>query len=216
MSKTKEQKLEEAVTNNILNRFDDKWMDNLVEKITEKLEKSFKVRFDKQEEKIGMLEKDITTLKTEIEELKLEKDNMEQYNRRNNIRIFGVQEKNQENVLEVLQKLFTENLNSSVSTEDIEICHRVGTKIEKKARPILVKFKENSTRNKIYYSKKALKGTKIVIREDLSKKRIGLVKTAVEEFGHKNVWTQNGRVYVFQNNRKHVIKDTECILSLIE
>lgn len=216
MSKTREQKIEGAITNNILNRFDDNWMDNLVEKITEKMEKSFKVRFDKQEEKIGTLEKEITILKSEIEELKLEKDNMEQYNRRNNIRIFGIQEKNEENVFEVIQKLFTENLNSSISAGDIEICHRVGSKVEKKARSILIKFKENSTRNKIYYAKKALKSTKIAIREDLSKKRIGLVKTAVEEFGHKNVWTQNGRVFVFQNNRKHIIKDTECILSLIE
>lgn len=215
-TKQQEDKIEQIVTNIIVNKFDDNWMSTLVEKITEKIEKGFKKELKKQEEKINQMEKQIHDIKIELEEIKMDKDNVEQHTRKNNIRIFGMKESNQENTEDLVIKLCQEKLDINLDKCDIDICHRVGTKTNKKDRPIFVKIISNKIKNLIYYAKSKLKGTKITIREDITKQRMEIIKTAVGELGPKNVWTQNGTIYIFHNNGKHSVKNVEELLALIK
>lgn len=214
-TRMQEEKIENIISEKILDKFNDNWMESLIEKITAKVFTAFNEKFEKQEIKINSLEKEVKSLQVEIEEIREEKDNMEQFSRRNNLRIFGIKERQGEKTQDVVVNLIEEKLKLKIKPEDIEACHRVSTKTENKERPILLKFTSGIARNDIYYRKKELKGTKIAIREDLTHRRKELTKTAVENFGPKNVWSQNGKVYIFHNNKKQYIKNMNKLLSYL-
>lgn len=61
-------------------------------------------------------------------------------------------------------------------------------------------FKDNQTKNKIFRVKKMLKGSNIVMKEDLTNERLKLVKEASDKYGYKNVWTFNGIIFAKTEN----------------
>ena len=77
--------------------------------------------------------------------------------------------------------------------------------------PIIVKFVRRSIRDLVHSNKKKLKDDnnpeKISITESLTKRRLRLVKNAKDEFGFRNVWTNNDVVYCYHNKRRQVIND---------
>ena len=80
------------------------------------------------------------------------------------------------------------NLPTSVSDSDIDICHPLPSKTNKKT--IIIKFVRRSIRNMIYLHKKNLKtsnGPKLSITESLTKKRLKIVEEARKLFGFGNV-----------------------------
>lgn len=111
-------------------------------------------------------------------------DAMEQNGRLENLRIFGVEEKEdekvEETVIEVAQKAGI-NLNKS----SIGRTHRLGKKQSDKKRAIIVKFVSYQDRQRLYQAKKQLKGTGIAITEDLTKLRYEILKKAKENFGRE-------------------------------
>ena len=92
---------------------------------------------EKKDEKISMLEKRINHLENE-------QDALEEYTRRNSLRVSGLEELDNEDPAKVALCLFnsTMNMQSSdpVSINDIDRVHRVGKRSPGKARPLLVKF----------------------------------------------------------------------------
>ena len=63
-----------------------------------------------------------------------------------------------------------------------------------------MRFANYGTRVKVYGAKKNLKGTSIVIREDLTGTRLKLIKEAVETYGSHNVWTMEGNIFAREDN----------------
>lgn len=158
----------------------------------------------------AMFEKQLNHQKTIIQNLQLENnilrdkvDNLEQYSRRNCVRIFGVPEESTENTEAKVCDLIKSNLTIDIHPNLIDRCHRVG-KPSKNARPIIVKFTSYKTRERIIKSRKLLKGTKISIKEDLTHSRYELYKFASTKFGFKNVWTRDGNVFVKTPNNEVV------------
>ncbi|KAE8750844.1 hypothetical protein FOCC_FOCC002272 [Frankliniella occidentalis] len=161
------------------------------------------------------VQESVKELKDEVKELRLEVDNLsydlrqkdiviaelrarldesEQYSRRNNLRIFGVKEKSKENtdllVMDVAKKIGVD-----ISETQIDRSHRIG-KPGTKPRPIIVKFVGYAPRRAMFTAKKALKGTGITIREDLTQERLSLLRQTSEAYYEKNVWTNDGVVMV--------------------
>ncbi|KAK3917081.1 RNA-directed DNA polymerase from mobile element jockey [Frankliniella fusca] len=112
-------------------------------------------------------------------------DELEQYNRRNSIRIFGVTEKEGEDVEQVVRDVFSCNLNYDLLSRAVCRMHRTGRPPPKQTtrgsggaaeapppRPILVKFTSYGFRREVFALKKYLKGTRIVILEDLTKEPV--------------------------------------------
>nr|CAI5830751.1 unnamed protein product [Callosobruchus analis] len=63
----------------------------------------------------------------------------------------------------------------------------------------------------IYSKKKMLKGTGIVIKEDLTKEKMDLVNILTESLNFRNVCTLNGIIYVFHKNNIQKIRNrSEC------
>ena len=127
----------------------------------------------------------------------------EQYSRRNNIRIFGLREEEGsqgrgENVFDTLRvvlKFLNTRLMLRVSEQDVCVCHRLGEKAEGRNRAIIVKFVQRMTRIRILQNKHMLRGSHIVIAEDLSPERSRLFFELREAIGARNVWTREGKIF---------------------
>lgn len=147
------------------------------------------------EEKISKLQEELNVMTDRLELL-------EQYSRLDNIRLFGLDEKADENITNEVISLFNTKLQVEVKAEDISICHRLRSKVDG-ARPVIVKFCRRSIKNNIYRVKSRLKGTKIIMREDLTKQRTIAVSDLNKRFNYKNVFTNNGNIFVKLSNKIH-------------
>lgn len=165
--------------------------------------------FDKISSKIDELrqqyEEDIQEVRKENSVLEDKLDQLEQYSRRNCVRIFGAGEKKEETVEETVSNIM-KKIGVNIVSDNLEICHRVGKLVLQKPRPILVKFSTYKLRQSVIVNRKHLKGTGITITEDLTKQRINSLNLAKKKFGPKVVWSVNGNIYVFYKNIKHNIK----------
>ena len=137
------------------------------------------------EPSISKIEKDFLGLRDEHRLLKIqmaglkdELDALEQYSRRNCLILHGIHEEKGESttkaVLDVIHKkvIIPEE---KVSISDIDRSHRFGkakptteTRSNKRShRPIIIKFKGYDSRSADFSTKKTLKGSKVMVTENL-------------------------------------------------
>ena len=114
-----------------------------------------------------------------VTSLTYENDRLQQYSRRESVRIFGIRQAEGETAEQVEQKalgVFKE-AGADVKEEDIAAVHRVG-KVGRGLRPILVKFVSRRKRREVM-EKKSLKGKdgyqKVYINDDLTPLRAKLL-----------------------------------------
>ena len=63
-------------------------------------------------------------------------------------------------------------------------------------RLITVKFSNYNARQKVFQSRRKLKGTQITIVENLTSKRvIAILSKTRNKFGVRNVWSLDGRIF---------------------
>nr|CAI5821928.1 unnamed protein product [Callosobruchus analis] len=177
--------------------------------IIDSITSSLADKFSYYDSKIAELENEIIKLKTEYShhninptddkphrnvEQKL--DDVQQQLKNNNIRLINVPEVADENLTEKVLPIFKNTMKINMTQPDITAVYRVGRQTDgDKPRHVLVTFKENSTKMLVYNKKKMLKGTRMVIKEDLTARRLKIVKTASDKYGFKNVWTVNGKIF---------------------
>lgn len=139
-----------------------------------------------------------------IEELESKIDNLEQYGRRQCLRVFGVKEEPGEDtdklVVDIAKKIGVE-----LSVNDIDRSHRIGAKSDERSHAIVVKFVSYRKRGEVFRNKKQLKSTGIVIREDLTKARHKLLQDCITRYGIHNVWTLDGTIIVKTGDTKRKI-----------
>ncbi len=82
----------------------------------------------------------IDSLKAELNNAQIHINHNEQYSRRCNIRIFGIQEIRGENCSEVVINFLKTELGLVISLEDIDRHHRVGPSRGDGSRALIVKF----------------------------------------------------------------------------
>jgi len=139
------------------------------------------------EEKDQQIQKLETTVKVGV-------DDMEQYSRRNNLRIFGVEEQANEDTDKLVIDL-ADKIGVHLEPYHIDRSHRIG-KVGERPRPIIVKFVRYAERNALLTDKMNLKGTRVTIREDLTKLRIDLLKSAASHYTNNAVWTIDGVILI--------------------
>lgn len=150
---------------------------------------------------------EIENMKSHINNLEYEVDNLQQYSRRNSLRIAGMPERENENTDNIVLKLCNEQLNVPVTSADIDRSHRVGSKPadSRRSRAILVKFVRYRVREQVYKARSSLKHTRdfksVYVNEDLTHKRAILAKKARELCKDKpdlleNTWVRDGKIFV--------------------
>ncbi|CAH1173853.1 unnamed protein product [Phaedon cochleariae] len=139
---------------------------------------------------------------------------MDQYAKRNTLRIYGVEEVANEVVLKTVATFIKSKLNIACSSADIDCAFRVGKdeKDSTKVRPILVNFVNNWKRTEIFRAKKLLKGSEFSIYEDLTKKNYELLIAAKKKYGNSQVWSAGGKIRVLHNTKTVTLNDMNDLL----
>ena len=218
---------------------DDSTLQNLIretfKEMKEELLKSVSHRIDILEGKLFEKEQENDELKTKVKDLqtvnetlrtrtikkvveleednlKLEEDinNLEQYGRRNSIRIFGIPEGPNETAEQTAQAA-AEILNAripnvNIKRYNVDIAHRLGNKTDgTKPRPIIMKFNSRMTRDAVFSGRRSLKNTNIFVNEDLTRENNYILtcvrKKKCEEID--SAWTVNGKIF-YKNKDKLV------------
>ena len=135
-------------------------------------------------------------------------DRQEQYSRRNCLLVHGVEEKNNEDTDQEIINIVKNDLGEEITIHDIDRTHRLGKrKLDNNvSRPIIVKFTRYNVRNRIFKTKKKLKGKTVSITEGLTKRRVVELKKAREMYGFKNVWSQDGKILFSDVNDRNKVK----------
>nr|CAI5817926.1 unnamed protein product [Callosobruchus analis] len=84
---------------------------------------------------------------------------------------------------------------------------RVGKKLTNTPRGILVKFLKPNIKRNIYKNKKMLKGSGVVIKEDLTENRLKLMDAVIERTTLRSVWSSDGTIYASKGGKVIVIKN---------
>lgn len=158
-------------------------------------------RINKQDEKIQKLEEKNAELENTL-------DKMEQYSRRESVRIMGLPEGQDDKLEEQIINIINEDLKveTPITPSDIARLHRVGTKKPSLPRPVILKFASYRVRSAVMRNKQNLKqrsGPKLFFNEDLTQKRAKLLKDArdLKKKGKINdVWTKDGRIVLKRND----------------
>ena len=178
-------------------------MEQTVDQLEEKLKKV--------EESIEVLKEKNTTLEKELRENKNDVNDLEQYGRRWNLRIFGIEEKgNEENCKQHIVDLCKTKLNITISENDIDAAHRVGARHDNRPRGIIVRFYRRTIRNTIIRARSALKGSRITVREDLTRLNAALLNRASNHPRVDRTWTWNGKVNALGKNGHRVVLTPSC------
>ena len=111
----------------------------------------------KLENNLALKDKAIAGLEDDNYRLSQEVDDLEQYTRRTNVRIYGVAEQPEENTDNLAVDFFKSELNVDVASNDISRSHRVGKKSGAKPRPIIVRFTKHNTKVVVMSRRRVLK-----------------------------------------------------------
>ena len=152
------------------------------------------------ERRVGDLDNDNRALREEL-------DTMEQYSRRNCLVVHGIPESKEDSGDAVLH-VFNGQLNVPVTPHSIDRSHRLGRfqPSSNKPRPVIVKFVSYETRRQVFSAKRRLKGTKIVITENLTRRRSELLNRTRAQPDVKCAWTTDGRIVcLLENGEKRTI-----------
>lgn len=162
------------------------------------------VALEETEERVAALEERVLMLETLAQTQEDKQDDLEQYTRRNSLRISGISETPSEDIYTITMETLNTSLalNPPLEISHIDRLHRVGRpKTNGTPRQVLVKFTSYQHRQKVMTKRSALKTTSspLYINEDLTKKRDDLLwccRMAKRNHQLKECWTSDGRVLI--------------------
>lgn len=139
----------------------------------------------------------LRALQGQVASLASSLDRMEMHSRRKILLIHGVPESAKEDPAVAIVDVAVKNLKlAEFSVKDISRCHRMGRQLTSRPRPLLVKLRDVSVRDKLWFAKASLKDSGITLSEFLTKTRHELFMKAREHFGVSRCWTRDGKIYV--------------------
>ena len=131
-------------------------------------------------------------------------NDLEQYSRRNSIKIVGLDKEPPKTDpfkrKQMLCTWFGRTLNQKVHPVAIDSAHPLGRPVNGK-QTVLVKFLDRDVRDALVDSRKRLKGTQFVIHEDITKTNIQFMNRARNTAGITDVWFYKGKIYCKVENR---------------
>ena len=172
---------------------------------------------------LASLQSQIESKDKKILELTKRVDDLENQNRRKNLRIQGIDYREGEDVNQKVCDNISKLLKIKLKPSDIDESFRLNKRGSKPTSesPILVKLNKYEVKRQIYSSKKLLKdtvtGTKIYINEDLSKSRADLYKKVRQLRKDRLIWktwTNNSRIYFTLDRNDALpkeITDENCV-----
>ena len=168
---------------------------------------------------VKVLQDAVAAKDQQLSTLQLKVDELEQYSRRNNVRIAGIQEDETEDVGKIVLDLINDQLglDPPMEVREIDRVHRVGTINPDKHRPVLLKLATYRSRKRIMQlgpeAKK--KCNKIYFNDDLTRLRSEMLwklRTKKKAKLIEGCWTSEGRVLIMDNAK--VIKEIKTMTEI--
>lgn len=151
-------------------------------------------------------------LHLQVQLLSKQQDQFEMRSRQKILLVHGVPEEKKEKIASCVVNVLSSKLKlPDLSVDDISRCHRLGGASSEKTRAIVIKFRDISLRNKVWFSKTNLKNTGITLSEFLTKSRHETFTAARQHFGITKCWTKNGFIMIIgpDGNRYSITSSTE-------
>lgn len=192
------------------------FLENLTSMVVDTLKEHFENRIVSLEQQNENLKQQLVDYGKEIKTMNQKLDRFEQNSRVNCIRIYGFQGSGNNLTSDVIQFL-GDKLQHTLQQSDIVDCYRLHSPNMNgdNKKPVIIKFRDVELKRRIYNSKSKLKGCKVTIREDLTYKRLKIVRDAIAALGHRNVWTREGIVFVRNEERIVKLVDEDMLQKLL-
>ena len=144
-------------------------------------------------------------------------NDVEQYSRRLNIRIYGISLNDNESYDETVVSLIKNKLGLECDQNDIESAHPLPSRSHpstshssptKQRTSFIVRFRKNQKRIEVLKNRRKLKGTGISITEDLTSLNSQLLTRLHNHDGIQSSWSWNGQVFAIarHSGKKFAIK----------
>lgn len=163
------------------------------------------------------LSNDCLSAKKQLQDLEQRMTANEQYSRKYNIEIKGVEKEENEDLMKVVCQVGT-TLNEPVTPSDIEICHRVKPREESACPNIVVQFRNRSKREALLQKARKARlsnkdlgfstNTPVYVNEQLCpalKKLLGITVAKKKACGWKFAWTRDGRIFARRDEGSTVL-----------
>lgn len=152
---------------------------------------------------INLLRSDVLGLEAKVSIMQDKWTHTELLNNKRMIVIHGLPETSDGNLGDYVIGFIANRLNFKLNKGDISDTYRIGRqkKNDKKIRPVVVEFCDKWIRNEVYYKKRSLKGTKIMITERLTSENLMIFKE-VRQLKKNDCWTKGGIVFASNNGKK--------------
>lgn len=199
----------------IVNRAVDSAVNRITDTLAREVASVKKENADLKKENVD-LKSSLRKLEARVTKVEEAADLIEQYSRRNCVRISGVLEENNEDTDRIVQNM-ARDLNVNLTLADIDRSHRVGKPRVGHQRPIIVKFATYRARQSLYMKRLDLRDkdswSNVFVNEDLTARRNELlffarqyVKTKIL----KSAYSSDGKIFVKDNrDKKHMIHTKE-------
>ena len=143
----------------------------------------------------------IEDLQVRVVSLEERCDDLEQYSRRNTVRIRGLAESANEDTDGLVKDFAAHKLDVKIGTSDLVRSHRVGKKTEDRSAPrdISIRFTTHNTKTAVMRNARKLKGTLLFINEDMTRWRATIAweaRTLKRERKILDTWTRDGTIFV--------------------
>lgn len=125
---------------------------------------------------------------------------IQMYSRKDSLKIYNLREEGgsggetAEQTACVVRDFFRRKLGVNVHQSDISVAHRLQAGKDNRERAIQVKFTRREVKMEVMRNRKKLKGTGVVLVEDLCSPYLRLFHTLRDLVGKGNVWTWEGKI----------------------
>lgn len=144
-------------------------------------------------------------------------NNLEQYSRRNSVRIYGIDDRNPKETShetsEIVANILKSKLNVDVDIQDIDVAHRTGRFLKDGNRPIICKFVTRLKKFEVIKRRRNLKGTAVVIKEDLTLINVKRINEASKVENVTKVWSDDGKIIALLDTDEKILIDYKTDLT---
>ncbi|ESP05277.1 hypothetical protein LOTGIDRAFT_152106 [Lottia gigantea] len=128
----------------------------------------------------------------------------EQYSRKQNIKIPGLPESENECLVDKFCDVLKDVWNMNIATEDIKAIHRLASKLKNNAKPIIVKLATSDIKSKIMRQKSALFDRNLKVIDDITVRNMSLINKLRTTYNIESAWYFNCSVYAKAVGKKRV------------
>ncbi|XP_066278834.1 uncharacterized protein [Branchiostoma lanceolatum] len=159
---------------------------------------------------VAQVENKIDTTDAAVRKMSARLNDLDQYSRRNCLLLHGAAPPDSDTVQFVLDTA-KNTLGIDLSISDIDRAHplpRRNGSDGQRTPPIVIKFVSYAARHRFFSAKSKLKGSKLFVTEQLTRKNALLLRATREKMG--NGWSLDGRIYCLHDGvKKRVASRTD-------